>query len=392
MKKYFLLFALILIFSVPACGKKSENQATPEQNDADETADTNDDNSGKQTSGDPCENNPCEGLPHSTENCEIFYDYRSITPRSYKCECEKGWFWNGNEKKCLNPCENEPCKNITNAIECIGETSVSFSCKCEDGYFFLQGKCLKNPCKSSPCGNPNFLKECIPQSETTFRCICKNGYFWNGDECTEIPECTPTSPAPCKDSSSGLIWSSKISCGWKEGRRACLDLSEGGFDDWKYTGISKVRTLIKDCSATQTGGECEVSEYCKTDTCSNEYCIGCEESNSGYSKLGDTGLLLSDDENNDLCFWAVNFNSAAIEIACGKQYDRKNIRCARCIEPEYWWDGEKCVKNPCDSKSCADIPHADPWFSCEPKQENIYFCLCEDGYKWNGKNEECVPD
>ena len=99
MKKYFLLLALILIFFVFGCGKKSENQTIPEQNDANETAETNDDNSGKQTSGDPCENNPCEGLSHSTENCEIFYDYRSITPRSYKCECEKGWFWNGNEKK-----------------------------------------------------------------------------------------------------------------------------------------------------------------------------------------------------------------------------------------------------------------------------------------------------
>ena len=40
MKKYFLLFALILIFSVSACGGKSENQTTPEQDDADETAET----------------------------------------------------------------------------------------------------------------------------------------------------------------------------------------------------------------------------------------------------------------------------------------------------------------------------------------------------------------
>ena len=40
MKKYFLLFALILIFSIPACGGKSENQKIPEQDDADETAET----------------------------------------------------------------------------------------------------------------------------------------------------------------------------------------------------------------------------------------------------------------------------------------------------------------------------------------------------------------
>ena len=316
MKKLFLLFALILIFSVPACGGKSKNQKIPEQNDVDETAETVDN---KQNDDDNEQNN-------NEDDNEILPD----------------------------PCEPDPCKEIPHAGECKAHTSTTFICKCTEGW------------------------------------------FWNGKKCIDLPECSLESGTPCKDSVTGLIWSTKLFDDWK--MMKCSELSEGGFTDWRRPTISQLRTLIQNCPGTETDGECPIyDEYLNENTC-GEKCSSCEERDSGkYSKFGDTEIFWS----STLCseFYVVNFSNGAIYSSCNfekaswSEYmgqmlptdcTEKSLRCTRCDEG-YFWYNEKCIESPCKSNPCGEIPH----IYCAPLSETNYRCTCETGYYLNG--EECVP-
>ncbi|MBR6245624.1 DUF1566 domain-containing protein [bacterium] len=447
MKKYFLLFALILIFSVSACGKKSENQAIPGQNDADETAETadneqnNDDNDNEQNNNeddnssdddevlpDPCEPDPCKKISHAGE-CKRF------TFKTFVCECDKGWFWDGekcispcdvdpckgishatgacsatmsdqylcecetgffwNGENCVDPCENNNCGNIANAVdECIGKNAWSYDCKCTDSYFWYESACVKSPCASNSCGDDAHI-ECVAEDATNYRCRCENGYFSDGEKCVDLPECSPESGTPCKDSVTGLVWSTKLFDNWKALK--CTELSEGGFTDWRRPTISQLRTLIQNCPNTETGGACPIyDEYLNENTC-GEKCSSCEERDSGkYSKFGDTEIFWS----STLCseFYVVNFSNGAIYGSCN--YDDAFwgefsgpippadctgyfLRCTRCYEGYFWYE-DKCIESPCNSNPCGEIPH----IRCVPLSKTNYRCICEDRYYLNG--EECV--
>lgn len=292
MKKFFLLLALILIFSVTACGKKSENTTTPEQNDADETAETADNEQSDADAPQEPEQNDEDDAAHDTEQGDI-----------------------------------------------DAEIPV------------------------------------YPDSD--------------------LPECSSESGTPCKDSVTGLVWSTKLFDNWKALK--CTELSEGGFTDWRRPTISQLRTLIQNCPNTETGGACPIyDEYLNENTC-GEKCSSCEERDSGkYSKFGDTEIFWS----STLCseFYVVNFSNGAIYGSCN--YDDAFwgefsgpippadctgyfLRCTRCYEGYFWYE-DKCIESPCNSNPCGEIPH----IRCVPLSKTNYRCICEDGYYLNG--EECV--
>lgn len=292
MKKFFLLFALILIFSVLGCGKKSENQTTPEQNDADETAETAD---------------------------------------------------------------NE--ENDTDTEEDSDETSDSEPSDCDE----------ETP--EQPDG--------------------------------EMPECSPESGTPCKDPTSGLMWSSIYYDNWHQ--KKCSEISEGGYTDWYVPEISQLMTLVQNCQNIENGG-CEMS------------------TSSKYSKLCDTETLWS--ITTDLYFLTINFSNASIEKHCNtffaimvddsgypymppdNDYDCSDmasyndcyecfkshaLRCTRCDEGYFWYAADKvCAKSPCKDDFCAELPHSTG--ICYPSTPEIYRCGCEgdEGYFWYAADKICA--
>ena len=63
---------------------------------------------------------------------------------------------------------------------------------------------------------------------------------------------------------------------WRDAAGYCeqLPLAGGG---WRLPSISELRTLVRGCPQTETGGKCKLTDNCRTSACGNEACQGCSE-------------------------------------------------------------------------------------------------------------------
>ncbi len=182
-------------------------------------------------------------------------------------------------------------------------------------------------------------------------CIADGGH-WNGTSCTTtFPECSASSVAPCKDSSSGLIWSErKINAiSWDDAKSYCANLTEGGLSGWHLPTIDELKTLL---IADRVQNNCRVSENClsfsscwRCSTCTqtgtqSSNGTDCEDlgsiySDGRYSKFGDTGTFWSSSVlSNSSDIWGVNFSRGYVYKfgyynSLDECYFKYSVRCAR---------------------------------------------------------------
>lgn len=91
-----------------------------------------------------------------------------------------------------------------------------------------------------------------------------------GDD--ESPEDTWT------DSSTGLMWQNGDDHGYDLDAAVayCENLDWAGYGDWRLPTISELRTLIRGCPGTETGGDCNVTVDCASvKDCYDFSCGGC---------------------------------------------------------------------------------------------------------------------
>lgn len=192
--------------------------------------------------------------------------------------------------------------------------------------------------------------ETSSEKECRFKCV--PGYKWNGHECIssdDLPECGPESQTPCKDYSSGLVWSSKSleKNDWKNAVDYCSRHSEVDFNVgkmWFIPTIDELRTLVQKCPKAEYGGECRISEekgfLSLYDVGERESCFcyeGYSES-SEYNKFGDSGLLWSSSARSDdpdyvwgvfsgyISYGAKGCNGVEI-VNVEKTYENGYVRC-----------------------------------------------------------------
>ncbi len=128
---------------------------------------------------------------------------------------------------------------------------------------------------------------------------------------------------------------------WSVAKNYCLNLVVYGYDDWRMPAISELRTLVRDCSNTETGGECAVTDSCSTVSCFDEIdCFepcpqgsGPAEPNNCYW-LSDLGGECSADIQywsysvaDDYNAWMIDFDYASIHL--GDYTYNGAIRCVR---------------------------------------------------------------
>jgi len=143
------------------------------------------------------------------------------------------------------------------------------------------------------------------------------------------------------DPSSGLTWQDPPYAAyftWEKAKTYCQNLSLAG-DGWHLPTISELRTLIRGCDGTITGGACDATDDCTEYDCENDPCHGCgfEEGPgkggaywpsgiSGYAYFYWSSLLVVDE--NDFA-WSVDFRTG--RVGCGTRLDE--ILQIRCVRP-----------------------------------------------------------
>lgn len=167
-----------------------------------------------------------------------------------------------------------------------------------------------------------------------------------------FPECSSSSTNPCKDSATKLVWSASNgkNAKWAEAKTHCDNLTDGGFKNWRMPTISELRTLVRNCQKTATGGLCKVTDECTAsyssanpqcyniDLCtSTTNAIGIErcgdQTDGSYSLLGDASVYLwsssEPDEDHDKA-WYIYFKNT--NILNQKKTLTGQIRCVREIK------------------------------------------------------------
>ena len=123
---------------------------------------------------------------------------------------------------------------------------------------------------------------------------------------------------------------------WNAAKKYCVNLTEGGFTDWRLPNIDELRTTIKNCPKTETGGECKISEkngrLSSEDWTSSCLCEFLQDNGGYYSKFGDDDRVLlwsssavSDEPDRA---WAIAFVSGLVSRYSNK-INEINVRCVR---------------------------------------------------------------
>lgn len=184
-----------------------------------------------------------------------------------------------------DPVCGESCGTCGSGKTCSSTgVCVSIGCK-EDQFDCGNDKCISQSwiCDGdNDCGNgadekdcgctPNCAaRECGPDPVCGQTCGTCEKY----ETCDSIGRCALS--GIWFDPVSGLTWYT-VSSGSMNGGKAgayCASLSQAG-GGWRLPTIGELRSLIRGCAATQSGGSCGVTDSCLSmDACLDSSCGGC---------------------------------------------------------------------------------------------------------------------
>lgn len=129
----------------------------------------------------------------------------------------------------------------------------------------------------------------------------------------------------CTDSLSGLIWQHDADCcyDWQDAKTYCENLDLGGYSDWRLPSLDELRTLVRGCDATVTGGDCTVTGACLDFACRNTPCNGCDY----YSGPGTEGRYWPEKLADDcLWYWSSSPVTDRVNYAWYVEYNGASIQ------------------------------------------------------------------
>lgn len=247
-----------------------------------------------------------------------------------------------------NSGNDDPSECTSGNFKCVGDESHYcnsfgswvYDARCEYGCNSSTGKCKTNSGNSE---DPTTNQTCA--DEGSYRCYgnlrqqCYSSTWKTVEECEY--ECNATT-SKCEikiecTTVDGKTWTDKteLDMALYDAKDYCDNLTECGHSDWHLPTISELRTLIQNCPATMTDGECGVTDTCSSIGCLNQdACLGCDYDSSGkYSKLGDTLWFWSSSHssssysNDSGWYWRVNFCDG--HVSRGYESNKYSVRCVR---------------------------------------------------------------
>ncbi len=144
----------------------------------------------------------------------------------------------------------------------------------------------------------------------------------------------------CTDSQAQLSWTIDVEkdLNWQEAIDYCNGLEKDGSSDWHLPNIDELRSLIRGCEKTISGGECSVALDCLEYECINvpasDSCAPCSAGvcywdNSLGSDCGKTFWSSSSVSDAEKTAWIVGFYNGGIN---SDETDKKLA--ARCVKGE----------------------------------------------------------
>jgi hypothetical protein len=192
------------------------------------------------------------------------------------------------------------------------------------------------------------------QSSATCFLALGQGWFCEDNCCAQaLPaddDDNDTGESVWTDPTTGYMWQNGQSVGtasfewnpwsYEDPETYCTELGWAGYGDWLLPDINLLRSLIRGCDATATGGSCGVTNNCNSDLwpCWSNSCDGC--SNLGGPAMGGaywpaeiTGNITAywtslTDSTDSMSVWGVDFNFAAL-VTIGEESDSASVRCVR---------------------------------------------------------------
>ena len=280
MRKFFVAFALSVLFLAVSCSssKKAENDAdilpddeatdvdVIDENDiADDDADTlpddeatdddenndelNDTDEYETEDIDPCEPNPCKNDTNSTGECI------ALNTDSYKCGCVEKYFWDG--EKCVDPCAGIDCSQLDHASgTCNPKNAFAFSCDCDKGFWWWGKGCLKmKPGLAHICTGQT---DCYDNKGKKINCPEPGEEFYGQDaQYAELGYCIKQSfsekpysqdESITIDNNLNIEWTTEVpysQYAWEDAVKYCEDFEYAGYDDWRLPTIKEL-TLSND--------------------------------------------------------------------------------------------------------------------------------------------------
>lgn len=175
------------------------------------------------------------------------------------------------------------------------------------------------------------------ESPTCQPCDCDDGDALTSDSCAWRDGACVHDRFAWRDASTGLTWQeppSDVDLTQGQADDYCAGLALGGLD-WRIPTISELRSLVRGCDDTATGGACGVTDSCTGADCFND-CDGCElgegPGNGCYSpvELAEScGHFWSASRvNASTSGWVLRFGGASVASGIGG-----NEFLVRCVAP-----------------------------------------------------------
>ena len=350
MKKFLVLFAFYSLFLIVSCDdtKRVDNPDTGETVTDEDTADSG--------QGDTTPEQP-DNEDSGRKQGELYGEcYPNAT-------CNKGLICDEESNICIkdpNSGDDDSTLEQPDDADSIDDSDTSDSTDSTDDTDSTDSKpdgdedtTPVDPCADNPCaGKANSTEVCTADGEN-YTCGCDDGYVWTDSECFLL--CSKDGDTPCKDLTSGLIWSkiSQSSMNWNTAVTYCQGSKMngyGGFTDWRLPTIDELKTLLTsatgdpsrsaNCKVSETNG-CLTWDGCWTcSTCTEQGSAStsedtCSEWGTGYndgrfSKLGDAILLWSSSTRTDKAeeAWRVGFDYGSV-YSNNKSSSKRYVRCIR---------------------------------------------------------------